>query len=71
MNVFKEAIGAPCIRYLIEYRLALAAARLQETDLPVTQIALDCGFQNSSYFNRAFKGHYHVTPSAYRKKLRV
>jgi AraC-like DNA-binding protein len=71
MNVFKEAIGAPCIRYLIEYRLALAAARLQETDLPVTQIALDCGFQNSSYFNRAFKGHYHVTPSAYRKQVRV
>lgn len=68
MNVFREAIGSSCIQYLIEYRLALAAAQLQESTDPVTQIALDCGFQNLSYFNRAFKRHYHVTPSAYRKK---
>jgi AraC-like DNA-binding protein len=68
MNVFKEAIGATCIQYLIEYRLAQAAARLQESDQPVTQIALDTGFQNISYFNRSFKNHYHVTPTAYRRK---
>jgi AraC-like DNA-binding protein len=68
MNVFKEAIGATCIQYLIEYRLAQAAARLQESDEPVTQIALDTGFQNISYFNRTFKIHYHVTPTAYRRK---
>jgi AraC-like DNA-binding protein len=68
MNVFKEAIGATCIQYLIEYRLAQAAARLQESDEPVTQIALDTGFQNISYFNRTFKTHYHVTPTAYRRK---
>lgn len=68
MNVFREAIGASCIQYLIEYRLALAAAQLQESDESVTQIALDSGFQSISYFNRAFKRHYHVTPSAYRKK---
>lgn len=68
MNVFKEAIGATCIQYLIEYRLALAAAQLLESDLPVTQIALDSGFQNISYFNRSFKSRYHVTPSAYRRR---
>lgn len=68
MNVFRQAIGATCIQYLIEYRLALAAAELQESDRPVTQIALDSGFQNISYFNRSFKSHYHVTPSLYRRR---
>ncbi len=67
MNVFKEAIGSTCIQYLIEYRLALAAADLQETNRSVMQIAMDNGFQNISYFNRTFKKKYHVTPLAYRK----
>jgi AraC-like DNA-binding protein len=67
MNVFKETIGATCIQYLIEYRLALAAADLQESDQSVTEIAMNNGFPNISYFNRAFKNHYHVTPTAYRR----
>lgn len=68
MNIFKAAIGSTCIEYLVKYRLAHAAMDLQETDHSVMQIALDNGFQNTSYFNRAFKGQYGMTPSAYRKK---
>ena len=70
MNIFKAAIGSTCIEYLVEYRLAHAALALQETDHSVTQIALDAGFQNTSYFNRAFKSQYGMTPTAYRRKLR-
>lgn len=69
MNVFKAAIGSTCIEYLVQYRLANAALALQETDHSITQIALDVGFQNTSYFNRAFKSQYAMTPSAYRRKL--
>lgn len=68
MNVFKAAIGSTCIEYLVQYRLASAALALQETDDPITQIALDVGFQNISYFNRTFKSQYGMTPSAYRRK---
>ena len=68
MNIFKAAIGSTCIEYLVKYRLAHAAMDLQETDHSIMQIALDNGFQNTSYFNRAFKGQYGMTPSAYRKK---
>jgi len=68
MNIFKAAIGSTCIEYLVKYRLAHAAMDLQETDHSVMQIALDNGFQNTSYFNRAFKSQYGLTPSAYRKK---
>lgn len=67
MNVFKAIIGSTCIEYLIEYRLALAAIDLRETDHPIMQVAMDNGFQNISYFNRTFKKKYHYTPSAYRK----
>lgn len=70
MNIFKAALGSTCIEYLVEYRLARAALQLQETDRSITQIALDHGFQNTSYFNRAFKRQYAMTPSAYRKRPR-
>lgn len=69
MNVFKAAIGSTCIEYLVQYRLANAALALEETDHSVTQIALDVGFQNTSYFNRAFKSQYAMTPTAYRRKM--
>ena len=68
MNVFKAAIGSTCIEYLVKYRLAHAAMDLRETDHSIMQVALDNGFQNTSYFNRAFKSQYGMTPSAYRKK---
>lgn len=70
MNIFKAALGCTCIAYLVNFRLAHAALDLQETDHSIMQIALDNGFQNTSYFNRAFKEHYGMTPSAYRKGLK-
>ena len=70
MNIFKAAIGSTCIEYLVEYRLARAALDLQETDHSIMQIALDNGFQNMSYFNRAFKSQYAETPSAYRRRMK-
>ena len=70
MNIFKATIGSTCIEYLIQYRLARAAMDLQETDRSVMQIALDNGFQNISYFNRAFKQQYAMTPSAFRRRPR-
>jgi AraC-like DNA-binding protein len=69
MNIFKAAIGSTCIEYLVQYRLACAALALQETDHPVTRIALDVGFQNTSYFNRTFRKHYGMAPTDYRKKM--
>ena len=70
MNIFKAALGCTCIEYLVEYRLARAALQLQETDHSVMRIALDNGFLKTSYFNRAFKRQYQVTPSAFRKRPR-
>ena len=40
---------------------------LQDTDLPITEIALQSGYQNVSYFIRSFKKTYEVSPLKYRK----
>lgn len=36
------------------------------TEESVTQIALKCGFENLSYFNRLFRRKFGVTPGQYR-----
>ena len=53
------------------YRLAEATAALadrSQADVPILTIALDAGFQSIGPFNRAFKAHTGMTPTAYRKQ---
>ena len=53
------------------YRLAEATAALvdpAQADVPILTIALDTGFQSIGPFNRAFKAHTGMTPTAYRKQ---
>lgn len=53
------------------YRLAETMAALADpgqADVPILTIALDSGFQSIGPFNRAFKAHTGMTPTAYRKQ---
>ena len=54
--------------YIVQVRVRNAANLLKESDLSLTQIALECGFSDSSYFGRIFHRAMGVTPSEYRKK---
>lgn len=68
MRWFRQMTGQSFIAFLNEYRLNTAAEALQTTDETVLTIASRCGFENLSYFNRAFKAHFGMTPRDYRKK---
>jgi AraC-like DNA-binding protein len=53
------------------YRLAEVTAALDDpgqADVAILTIALDAGFQSIGPFNRAFKAHTGMTPTAYRKQ---
>ena len=70
LRCFKHIIGVPPIRYVKQYRLQKAAELLVSSEEPISEIAFSCGFQEMSYFARAFKEIYSLTPSAYRKTHR-
>lgn len=54
--------------YINELRIGEAAERLlNETDTPITNIALDVGYRTMSSFNRAFRKIHQCTPSDYRE----
>ena len=58
-----------CVEYINQYRMEIAAGRLAAGRESVTDIALDTGFNNLSYFNRVFRRSFGMTPRAYRQAL--
>lgn len=57
--------------FLNRYRLDDVRARLADSDtanISVLAVAMDCGYQSLSTFNRAFRAHYGETPSEYRSR---
>lgn len=67
LRCFRSTIGTTPIQYLKQYRLQQAAKLLTETSQRITDIAVSCGFQDMSYFTRAFREQMGCTPSQYRK----
>lgn len=68
MKYFKNTMGTSFIDYLNEYRLTMASRLLLSSDSSILAISEEVGYDNLSYFNRAFKRRYGMTPSAYRKR---
>lgn len=68
LRCFRGTIGTPPIQYLKQYRIQLAAELLECSEQTVTEIGAACGFQEMSYFARAFRQLRGCTPSEYRRK---
>src|SRR3954464_3272891 len=52
---FKDAFGVPPHRYLLTRRIERATALLRETDLSITEIAFQTGWQSLGTFGRTFR----------------
>lgn len=65
MKTFKKVTGKSFIAYLIDYRLEIAAKQLSEGKFKIFEISGSTGFNNESYFIRAFTKKYKVTPKQY------
>lgn len=65
-KLFNKITGSSFANYINLIRVERACELLIGTDTPITVIALDLGFDDSSYFNRVFKRLAGVSPSQYR-----
>lgn len=66
MRSFRSSLNQSPIEYLIAYRLHEAKKLLRNSDLPITDICYQCGFSESSYFGKAFRKAYGLTPREFR-----
>ncbi len=66
---FKSVTHMTPFEYLNYFRISKSTELLLETDREISQIALQTGFNNISYFNRTFQRFMHMTPREFRRSV--
>ena len=66
---FKEHFAISFMQYVLHLRMSKAKDMLVTTDVPVTEVALSCGYLSVNLFIRNFKECYGITPLQYRKQI--
>ncbi|RUO33823.1 helix-turn-helix domain-containing protein [Aliidiomarina soli] len=70
-RMFKQSFGVPPRVYLTQLRMERACELLEQTDLSITEVAVEVGYSSNQVLARVFSKHLHMSPSDYRKKIRV
>ena len=67
MTLFKKTTNLTVVNFINQIRIAKARQLLCDTDFRISEIAMQVGFTNFSYFIRSFKDKYGMSPSQFRK----
>jgi transcriptional regulator GlxA family with amidase domain len=65
-RIFQGAIGMTILEYLTRYRLSRAMHLLVDTDMSVTEISYECGFNGPSRMYAVFRERLATTPREFR-----
>ena len=68
-RAFKQSMGMNPTNYIAERRIERAKKLLQETELPISEIALRAGFSSQSHFTTSFRRVAGATPQAFRATI--
>jgi AraC family transcriptional regulator len=69
-RMFRQSTGLAPHQYVMSERLHKAQELLRHSHLPLTQIALACGFSSASHFSSRFKAAYGMAPLLFRQQSR-
>ena len=69
-EVAKRVLGTTFTSALKKKRCEIARTLLSDTDLPISDIICDLGYENESYFRKSFKTLYGKTPGEYRRLVK-
>ena len=64
---FKRMLGESPSEFIMKYKLQ-RSLELLKSGMPITQVAVDCGFSSPSHFSNNFKKFFDKTPSQYVKE---
>ena len=70
MRFFKKHMNMTCVEYVNNVRLEKAVELFEQGNTSILEVSLSVGFHNLSYFHRAFKNKYGMTPRSFIKELK-
>ena len=70
-KIFKEYANQTVVQYINTTRILNAQRMVMETEDRITEISRSVGFVNVTHFNRVFKSITGITPSVFRKRVRM
>ena len=67
-SIFHKETGSTLTDYIMTERIECAKERLRCTRESISEVALNSGFSNTSYFSKIFKRAEGITPKQYRER---
>jgi AraC family transcriptional regulator len=71
IHAFKSTTGSTPHQWILAQRVAQARDLLGNSDLPLAEVALICGFADQSHFTRVFKAFVGVSPAVWRRTVKM
>lgn len=69
-RIFHASEGMSPGQYLTRFKLRKAVTCLETTDMPIKQLAIECGYRDANYFAKAFGKAYGLSPGDFRARQR-
>lgn len=66
-RIFREALNCTILEYLTEFRIQKSLQLLLRSDCSITEVAMESGFTDESYFIKKFQKVMHMTPGSIEK----
>ena len=70
-RLFRKHTGLSPVRYYVDVRLDRARGLVTQTDMPILDVAIACGFGSNSQLSRAYKQRFGISPNKDRIEGRV
>jgi AraC family transcriptional regulator len=70
VRLFRKSVGTTPVRFVWQRRIEHAKMRLHHLEIPIGEIASDCGFSSQSHFTTVFKRKMGITPMEYRQQAK-
>ena len=64
-RVFQNHLHMTPADYIRSYRIQIACQMLAESRVPITEVGISCGMDNSSYFGKVFRKYKGISPKQY------
>jgi AraC family transcriptional regulator len=70
-RLFKRTFGESPYAFVVKRRVELAARRMLDTEISLSDVALSCGFTDQAHLTNHFRHVMQYTPSAWRRAHRI